>query len=148
MKDAATTVPLRPWRRRALVSRSRRGTLRRRARSLGQFGGRIAMRTRKDHRTAFTPDVDGLEEPRLMTAGANQIRLREVVSGTSNLLVITGTTRPDRVTIDDNGSSTAGNVKVSLGDGRTYDSQGAVTMIQFKGNRGSDQVTYNLNGDL
>src|SRR5581483_4259640 len=93
---------------------------------LGAIRGRIAMPTRKDRRFAFAPDVVGLEDRRLMTAGVGPARAREILSGTTDVLIIKGSAGADRVTIDDDGSGSAGNVKVTFADGRTYVSKGAV----------------------
>ena len=80
-----------------------------------------------------------------------QITIQEIpstlVSGTSELL-ITGTKKNDGITINDNGTGTAGNMFVSLSDGRDFMSTGAVTGVDVITGTGSDHVTYELDGNL
>ena len=83
-----------------------------------------------------------------MAAGAGRVRIREVISDGTVQLRVVGTNRDDVVTINDNGTARAGNVTVTLGDGRTYTSKRAVSAIQVMGQKGNDQVRYNLTGDL
>jgi hypothetical protein len=97
---------------------------------------------------ALAPGLEHLEGRRLMTAGAARVRIREIVSDGTVELRVVGTNRDDVVRIDDNGSGQAGNVTVTLGDGRSYTSKKAISGIQVAGKKGNDQVTYNLTGDL
>lgn len=106
------------------------------------------MRSRKHRPNALVPAAESLEGRRLLAANPAQIRIQEVATGATAQLIITGTSRADAVTIDDSGGATAGNVKVTLGDGRTYVSKGAISLIQVNGGQGADRVTYNLTGDL
>ncbi len=80
-----------------------------------------------------------------------QITIQEVpstlVSGTSEL-VIMGTKKNDGISINDNGTGTAGNIFVSLSDGRDFMSTDAVTGIEVITGTGSDHVTYELDGNL
>ncbi len=80
-----------------------------------------------------------------------QITIQELPStlaaGTTELL-ITGTKHNDGITISDNGTGTAGNIFVSLSDGRDYMSTGAVSEIAVATGAGSDHVTYELDGNL
>ena len=80
-----------------------------------------------------------------------QITIQEIpstlVSGTSELL-ITGTKNNDGITINDNGTGTAGNMFVSLSDGRDFMSTGAVTAVDVVTGTGNDRVTYELDGNL
>jgi hypothetical protein len=79
----------------------------------------------------------------------NSIRVKESVASDGTVqLYIAGTQRNDVVQINDNGSSDAGNITLSFGDGRTYTSKSAIDFVQFDGRRGNDRVTYNLTGDL
>ena len=66
----------------------------------------------------------------------------------STLLLITGTKNNDSISINDNGTGTAGNIFVSLGDGRDYMSTGAVSEIAVATGKGNDRVTYELDGNL
>lgn len=83
-----------------------------------------------------------------MAANAARIRIREIVSDGAVELRVVGTNRDDVVRIDDNGTGAAGNVTVSLSDGRIYTTKKAISLIQVAGKKGNDQVSYNLTGDL
>lgn len=112
--------------------------------------------TRRDLRRSrrdFAPECGRLEGRRLMAAGLgralNAIRVKEMVADDGSVeLYIAGTQRNDVVEIRDNGTTDAGNITLTFGDGRTYTSKGAVDFVQFDGRRGNDQVTYHLTGDL
>ncbi len=96
--------------------------------------------------------VETLEHRCLLAAKLPaQITIQEIpstlVSGTTELL-ITGTKKSDGITINDNGTGTAGNMFVSLSDGRDYVSTGAVTGVSVITGTGNDQVTYELDGNL
>lgn len=81
-------------------------------------------------------------------AAANTIRFREVGTGDAATLYINGTNRDDVIRIEDNGSARAGNVTVITGNGRSYTTRKAVSIVQVSGRKGNDQVSYNLNGPL
>src|SRR4051794_10847630 len=100
------------------------------------------------NRVGLVPRLESLEGRQLLAAAATQVRIREAVSGSTAALMINGTNRPDLIQIADNGSGQAGNVTVSLGDGTTYTSKNAISLIQVNGKQGNDQVSYNLTGDL
>ena len=96
--------------------------------------------------------IEMLEHRCLLTAKMPaQITIKEIpntlVSGTSELL-ITGTKKNDGITINDNGTGTAGNMFVSLSDGRDFMSTGAVTEVAVSTGTGNDHVTYELDGNL
>lgn len=99
-------------------------------------------------RLTLAPTLESLEGRRLMSAGVPQVSVKEVtIKGTVELLV-TGTNRADIINITDNGTGTAGNVTVSVGDGQTYVSTSPIGAIYVLGKGGNDQVTYNLTGTL
>jgi hypothetical protein len=83
-----------------------------------------------------------------MAANAARVGIREFVADGAVELRMVGTNRDDVVRIVDDGTGTAGNVRVTLGDGRTYTSKNAVSSITVVGKKGNDQVRYNLTGDL
>src|SRR6516164_4298645 len=84
-------------------------------------------------------------EPRCLLAAKlpAQITIQEMpnpaVPGTTEL-IITGTKKNDGITINDNGTGTAGNMFVSLSDGRDYMSTGAVVAVDVITGTGSDHV--------
>src|SRR5205823_8729941 len=59
------------------------------------------------------------------------------------VLAITSNNARDVVTIDDDGTSNVGNIKLN---GQTINAN--VSEVLFIGNGGNDSLTYNLNGDL
>ena len=81
----------------------------------------------------------------------SQITITEMPStsstGTTELLIV-GTKKNDGISISDNGTGTAGNIFVSLSDGRDYMSTGAVSEIAVETGTGTDHVTYELDGNL
>ncbi len=99
-------------------------------------------------RVATAPVLESLEGRRLMSAAPAQVGIKEVVKSGYNQLNITGTNKGDKITIDDNGSNTPGNVTVTLGDGTTYTSHAAVSVIELQDGSGADNVTFNLTGTL
>lgn len=99
-------------------------------------------------RLTLAPNLESLEGRQLLAASAGQLRLQEISTNNYVELLITGTPQNDVVTIDDNGTGTAGNIRVTLADGTSYTSKQAISQVAFQGRRGNDQVTYNLNGDL
>jgi hypothetical protein len=108
-------------------------------------------RSRSSNRK-FASQVELLETRCLLNAKMPaQITIQEtpstVAPGTTALL-ITGTKKNDGITISDNGTGTAGNIFVSLSDGRDYMSTGAVTEIAVQTGTGNDKVTYELDGNL
>jgi Ca2+-binding RTX toxin-like protein len=106
-------------------------------------------RRSRRHRVATALGLEYLEGRRLMAAGGAQVGVGEVTAsdGTTEL-IIRGTNRADVINVEDNGTGQAGNVTVTLGDGASYTSQGAITQIQVLGRGGDDQVSYDLAGDL
>lgn len=111
------------------------------------------LAARRDPRNACLGTRLESLEPRCLLAAKvpAQITIQEVpstvIAGTSEL-VIMGTKKNDGITINDNGTGTAGNIFVSLSDGRDFMSTGAVTGIEVITGTGSDQVTYELDGNL
>ena len=99
-------------------------------------------------RVATAPALETLEGRRLMTAAPSQVGIKEVVKSGYTELNITGTNKGDKITIDDNGSSAAGNVTVTVGNGTTYTSKGAIAVIALQDGNGADNVTFNLTGPL
>jgi hypothetical protein len=99
-------------------------------------------------RVAMAPRLEPLEGRRLMAANAAKVGIQEVTTGGAVALVITGTNKADVIHISDKGTSAAGALTVSLGDGRTYTSQAAIATVEVLGKGGNDQVTYDLNGNL
>jgi hypothetical protein len=71
-----------------------------------------------------------------------------LVTPGSTILTITGTKNNDVISINDNGTGTAGNIFVSYGGSGEYMSTGAVSEILVKTETGKDQVTYELDGNL
>jgi hypothetical protein len=115
---------------------------------MGDLMDESKARTSRLHRVALAPCVEFLEGRRLLAAGAARIGIQERVSNGATELFIAGTNRADFIQINDNGSSTAGNITVSFADGSTYTSQGAISQIVVVGKGGNDQVSYNLTGTL
>jgi len=107
-------------------------------------------RTRPAHRRHATlaPCPEHLEARRLMAARAAQIQIQESSTSGGTLLTITGTNKADIVDIVDNGTGQAGNITVTQANGASYTSKGAVSIIQFVGKAGNDQLRYTLTGDL
>ena len=99
-------------------------------------------------RASKAPGLEALEGRRLMAAALTQVGLKEVAQKGYNELDISGTNKGDSITINDNGSGSAGNISVTLGNGTTYTSQSAVAVVKLVGGSGADKVTYNLNGTL
>ena len=64
------------------------------------------------------------------------------------ILTITGTNKNDSISINDNGTGTAGNIFVSTGTGQDYMSSGAVSELAVLTGKGTDNVTYELDGNL
>ena len=93
-------------------------------------------------------NMERLEGRRLMTTAAAQVGFQE--SGTSGAatLFITGTNKADIIKIDDNGTGSAGNIIVTLGNGNVYATKSGIAQIELLGKGGDDQVSYNLDGDL
>ena len=99
-------------------------------------------------RVASAPRLEHLEGRRLMTAAPTQVGIKEMAASGYNELKISGTNKADVITINDNGSTAAGNVTVTLGNGTTYTSQSAISVIEVAGAGGDDNVTFNLTGDI
>ena len=104
--------------------------------------------TTRRRRVEVAPSLEHLEVRKLMAAIPTQVAIKEVAISGYNDLKITGTNKADVIAINDNGSNAAGNVTVTLGDGTTYTSQAAVSVIELMGNGGDDHVTFNLTGDV
>jgi hypothetical protein len=99
-------------------------------------------------RVATAPSLEHLEGRRLLTASPTQIGIKEVATSGYNELKIAGTNKADVITINDNGSDATGNVTLTLGDGTTYTSRSAISVIEVAGAGGDDNVTFNLTGTL
>ena len=100
------------------------------------------------------PRLEALED-RCLLSGKSPARITiQEMPNTGGLfpgttvLLISGTKKNDSVSISDNGTGKAGNIFVSLGDGRDYMSTGAVSEIGVQTDTGTDRVTYELNGNL
>jgi hypothetical protein len=104
--------------------------------------------THRRDRKELRPCAEMLEGRQLLTASAAQVGIQEGTSNGAVDLIITGTNKADVININDNGTGNAGNITVTLGNGTTYTSQGAVSVIAVEGKGGNDQVTYSLTGDL
>jgi hypothetical protein len=100
------------------------------------------------HRLAMAPGLESLEGRQLLSAAGAQIRIAEVTTNGVTDLRITGTPKADIVNISDDGTTNAGNITVKLGNGTTYTSKSAISMIQVMTLGGNDQVSYHLTGDL
>ena len=66
----------------------------------------------------------------------------------ATILTITGTKKNDSISISDNGTATAGNIFVSTGTGQDFMSSGAVSELLVLTGKGTDNVTYELDGNL
>lgn len=112
----------------------------------------VAIRTRLTNRFANIR-VETLEDRCLLSGKApTRITIQELPTsfgppGTTEL-IITGTKNNDSISINDNGTGTAGNMFVSLGSGTNYMSTGAVSEIYVPTGKGTDHVTYELDGNL
>jgi hypothetical protein len=112
-----------------------------------------ANRSRLNRRPT-SPSLEPLEDRRLLSGKAPaKITIQEIPNTSAlfpgtTILQITGTKKNDSISISDNGTGTAGNIFVSLGDGRDYMSTGAVSEIGVPTGTGNDRVTYELNGNL
>ena len=93
-------------------------------------------------------NLECLEGRQLMAVAAAQVGFQEDSSSGTTALFITGTNKADVIRIDDNGTGTAGNITVTLGNGNVYKSTGGIGQINVLGNGGDDQVSYNLDGNL
>ncbi len=112
----------------------------------------IASRGKYRRNVLVCAQIQSLEDRCLLSAKPPaQITIQEVPSsvnpGMSELL-ITGTKNNDGISINDNGTGTAGNIFVSLDDGRDYESVGAIDEIAVATGKGKDHVTYELDGNL
>ena len=104
--------------------------------------------THRKRRIASAPSLEALEGRRLMAARGPTIRIQEGTANGVTELLITGTNKADVVHVADNGTGNAGNITVTLGDGTTYVSHGAVGVVEVEGKGGNDQVSYDLTGPL
>jgi hypothetical protein len=95
--------------------------------------------------------VDSLEARCLLTKFPAQISIHELPNpgqpGTDELIIL-GTKQNDQISINDNGTGTAGNIFVSFNGGGTYMSTGAVSAVSVLTGAGNDRVTYELDGNL
>jgi hypothetical protein len=103
--------------------------------------------TRK-RRASKAPGLEVLEGRRLMAAALTQPSIKEITMKGYTELDIKGTNNGDTMTIDDNGTSSPGNVTVTLANGTTYTTQTGVSVVELQGGSGSDNVTFNLTGTL
>jgi hypothetical protein len=96
--------------------------------------------------------VENLEQRRLLSGnGAAHITIQEIPSSLASggyEMVITGTKGNDSILISDNGTGAAGNFFVSTGSGIDYMSLHAISYVYVVTGRGTDHVTYELNGNL
>ena len=99
-------------------------------------------------RASIDPRLEDLEGRRLMAVALNQVGIKEVALSGYNELNLTGTNKGDTIIISDNGTDSPGNITVTLGNGTTYTSQSAVSVIELKGGSKADTVAYNLTGPL
>lgn len=111
---------------------------------MDEIRSRASRRPR--HRSA--PLLEALEGRRLLAARVAQVGFQELTQGGSTKLVVTGTNRADVIHVADDGSASAGNVTVTLGDGSTYTSRAAISMIDVRAKGGDDQVSYDLTSSL
>ncbi len=84
----------------------------------------------------------------MLSATPSQVGIKEVTQSGYTELKISGTNKGDSITINDNGSNTPGNVSVTYGNGMTYTSQGAISVIELQDGSGADNVTFNMTGTL
>ena len=108
----------------------------------------IMRRASRGRRVGVPPSPEVLEGRRLMAANPAQVGFGEYADNGSTDLVITGHEGADVINVADNGTGAAGNITVTLGDGSTYTSQGAISTIEVLAKGGNDQVNYNLTGTL
>jgi hypothetical protein len=94
------------------------------------------------------PIVEALEGRRLMAAALSQPGIKEVARQGYTELDVVGTNKGGSITIDDNGSNAVGNISITLANGTSYTSKGAISVIKVQDGSGTDKVTYNLNGPL
>jgi hypothetical protein len=98
--------------------------------------------------------LEALEDRCLLsTKSAPVITFSEIPDTSSSLpgatiLTITGTKKNDSISINDNGTGTAGNIFVSTGTGQNYMSSGAVSELAVVTGKGTDRVAYELDGKL
>ncbi len=95
--------------------------------------------------------LESLEPRTLLSGKASQITIQEIPSSTTAgqyELLITGTKKNDSIVISDNGTGTSGNMYVSTGSGIDYTSQHAISMVGVATGGGTDNVTYELDGNL
>jgi serralysin len=99
-------------------------------------------------RYVAAPFLEYLESRRLLAAIGARVSFREITTKGTTELLVSGTNKPDVINVNDDGTGNAGNVTIRLGDGTTYTSQAAISVIEVLGKGGNDQVTYSLNGNL
>jgi hypothetical protein len=98
-----------------------------------------------------TPRLEGLELRCLLSGKpTTTVTIKELPGlnpGTSALEII-DPIKNDAISINDNGSGDAGNIFVSFGSGQTYMSTQGVSDIGVFTGKGTDHVTYELDGNL
>ncbi len=99
-------------------------------------------------RRAIAPSLELLEYRRLLAGAPAQVGFLEGTLNGAPVLYIEGTNRADDINIADDGTSDPGNITVTLGDGSTYTTHTAVSVIEVSSNGGNDLVSYTLTGDL
>jgi hypothetical protein len=102
----------------------------------------------RKRRASKAPALEALEGRQLMAAALTQPSIKELTLKGYTELSIKGTNNGDSITINDNGTGSAGNVTVTLGNGTTYTTKSGVSVVELQGGSGSDNVTYNLTGTL
>jgi hypothetical protein len=99
----------------------------------------------------FSVRLESLEPRSLLSGKASQIAIQEIPASMAPgeyELLITGTKKNDSISISDNGTGTSGNMFVSTGSGIDYTSQHAISMVGVATGGGTDNVTYELDGNL
>jgi hypothetical protein len=105
-----------------------------------------SLRMRTTRRFA-APRLEQLDQRCLLSGKAVSTVIFSQSPGTS-FLTITDTIKNDSLSINDNGTGAAGNIYVSSGGGQTYMSTAGVSLIMVRTGKGSDHVTYELDGNL
>jgi hypothetical protein len=93
-------------------------------------------------------NLEPLEGRRLMAAGVSQVGIKEVTQKGYTELDLAGSNKGDAITINDNGTNLPGNVSIVLGNGSSYTSKGAISVVKLQDGSGADNVTFNLTGPL
>ena len=88
--------------------------------------------------------LERLESRVLLSKAAPKITIQEVALGNQFEVQILGTPKNDAITINDNGTTGAGAITVTTGDGTTFTSTHPISAVAVATGQGSDHVTYNL----